>query len=318
LKYVALRVLEILRSRSGYVSGSEIAKELGLSRSTINKIVNELRRVGYVIETHPRLGYRLLDVDDLSLAPQYPPIVEGRRISIHYLERCGSTQDVADSLAREGAPEGTIVVAEELTNARGRLSRKWFAPRGGLWLTVVLRPRFVEYLHALSLAVGVAISKALESLLGVETRLKWPNDVLLNGRKLGGVLIEARAEADRVDYVLVGIGINVNNDLPPEVERVATTLSKELGRRVPRVPLLRAVIRSLFDEYDRILRGRVSDVVRDWKERSATIGRRVRVRLVDGSVIEGSAVDVDSVGRLVVESQGVRHVVDAGDVEHVG
>ncbi|NPA97163.1 MAG: biotin--[acetyl-CoA-carboxylase] ligase [Crenarchaeota archaeon] len=317
MKYLALEVLKLLKSSSGYVSGSEIARKLGLSRSTVNKVINELKRLGYVIETHPRLGYKLLDLDDLSLSPLYPPSVNGRRISIHYMERCSSTQDVADTLAREGAEEGTVVVAEELSSARGRLGRKWVAPRGGLWMTIVLRPSRVECLHSLSIAMGVAVARGIELIAGVEPKLKWPNDLVIDGRKLGGILIEARAEADRLLYALVGIGINVNNEIPPELQGFAVSLREVLGKRVPRVPLLRSVVTHLFEEYDKLLSGHASEVVKEWKQLSYTLGKHVRVKLVDGSVVEGVAIDVDRLGRLIIDSEGRRIVIDSGDVEHL-
>jgi len=317
LKYIALEVLKLLRSSGSYVSGSEIAKKLGLSRSTVNKVINELKKLGYIIDAHPRLGYRLLDLDDLSLSPLYPPSVTGRKISIHYMERCSSTQDIADALAREGADEGTVVVAEELTSARGRLGRKWLAPRGGLWLTLVLRPSRVEHLHALSIAIGVAVAKSIEIMTGIKPQLKWPNDLVLSGRKLGGILVEARAEADRILYALVGIGINVNNEIPPELSGLAISLREALGKHIPRVPLLRSIVTHVFEEYDKLLEGKSSEVIHEWKNLSCTLGRPVRVRLVDGGTVEGLAVDIDRYGRLVLDSSGRRIVIDCGDVEHL-
>ncbi len=310
-------VLEMLRRSSGYVSGSEMARALGVSRSTINKAISSLRKLGYVIETHPKLGYRLLELDDLSLAPLYPPHVEGAKISIHYLSKCSSTQDVAEALAKEGADEGTVVVAEEQLSGRGRLRRTWYSPRGGLWYTVILRPQNVKYLHLLSLAVGVAISKAIEDITGIVPKLKWPNDLVINDRKLSGILIEARAEADRILYVLAGVGVNVNNDIPTEVREIAVSLKEVLGRNVPRVPLLRASITRIFDEYRKVIRGSVSSVIEEWKSRSCTIGRKVRVKLIDGSVIEGYARDLDRVGRLLVDDGSKIIAIDAGDVEHL-
>lgn len=313
------KLLEILASTNNYVPGPRIASMLGISRSMVNRLIEDLRSRGFLIESHPRRGYRLLIADDLRLASTYVCSVGVKlRYSLHYVDVCESTQDIADALASQGASEGVVVVAEEMTRGRGRLGRRWIASRGGLWFTVILRPMVVEKLQLLTLALGVAVVEALEQLIGVKPGLKWPNDVVYDDRKLAGILVEAKAEADVIKYVLAGIGLNVNNDLPDELRKEAISLKEIMGVPVPRIPVLRSIL-SCIDRYYRLLLEKQYDVILDkWRRYSVTIGRRVRVYMVGGGVVEGVAEDVAKDGSLVVRlDNGVRKRVYAGDVVHL-
>jgi len=309
----------LLRAGGDFVSGAEIANAVGVSRPTIHRVVEELRGRGYLIESHPRRGYRLVLEDDLSTANYYikslvtdTPI----RYSVHYVEKCRSTQDVAEALAREGAGEGLVVVAEEMSGGRGRLGRKWVAGKGGLWFTILLKPPTVEGLQLISLGAGVAVAEALRELHGVEATLKWPNDVLVDDKKLCGILVEGRMEADRVHYVLVGVGINVNNDIPEELRDTAVSLKELLGVLVPRVPLLAATLVKFAGIYALLRQGRHGEVLLRWKKLSSTLGRNIRV-ITHDEVIEGKAIDVGIDGSLVVEVRGTLRKVYAGDVIHL-
>ncbi len=309
----------LLRAGGDFVSGAEIANAVGVSRPTVHRVVEELRGRGYLIESHPRRGYRLVLEDDLSTANYYikslltnTPI----RYSVHYVEKCRSTQDIAEALAREGAEEGLVVVAEEMSGGRGRLGRRWAASRGGLWFTILLRPPTVEGLQLISLGAGVAVAEALRELHGVEVALKWPNDVLVDSRKLCGILVEGRMEADRIHYVLVGIGINVNNDIPEDLRGSAVSLKELLEALVPRVPLLAAVLVKFAGIYALLRQGECEEVLLRWKRLSSTLGKDVRVVMHD-EVIEGKAIDVDVDGSLMVEVHGTLRKVYAGDVIHL-
>jgi len=257
------------------------------------------------------------ELDSLASATRYVArIGTSLTFRVHYLESCTSTQDVAASLAEAGAPEGTLVLAEEQTAGRGRMGRNWASPRGGLWLTLVLRPGEASLLGPLSLSAGVAVARALGEVCGVDARLKWPNDVLVSGRKVAGVLVEGSAEARALRYALVGIGINVNNDLPPELRATAVSLREVVGRRVPRVPLLLSLLKHLDRLYSHLRLGGAQPVLKEWARLSSTIGARVRVITRDGAV-EGVAVGLDERGGLVVEVGGSRLVFYAGEVVHL-
>jgi len=315
---IAAKVLKELLKVNDYVSGSELAARLGTSKPSLHRAIEYLRRIGYVIESHPRRGYRLILTDDLAEAGAYLKDLSTRvRFSVHYIKSCTSTQDVAEALAREGASEGTVVIAESMTFGRGRLGRKWLAGEGGLWLTVLLRPPALVNLQLLSLCAGVAVAKAVADLYGIRAELKWPNDVIVDDRKLCGILAEGRAEADRVHYVLVGIGINVNNDLPEYLKATAVALKELIGHPVPRIPLLRAVLKNFDLGYELLIGGESAKVVGLWKKYSSTLGKYVRVVTPEG-IIEGYAADVAADGALMVDvGRGRREVIYSGDVVHL-
>lgn len=315
-------MLRVLRSRWGeYVSCRELAEVLEVSKALVSRAVTALRRRGMPIAVDRRRGYLLVLEDDLSKVRSYIQVLEAvssMRYEVVFYERCGrSSQDIAAEIARSGGVEGTVVLCESMEGGRGRLGRSWYAPSGGLWFTVVLRPRRIPMLHLLSLCAGIAVAEAINELLDVEVRLKWPNDVVYRGKKLCGILVEAEAEADVVKFVLVGIGINVNNELPKELREKAIALRDIVGMSIPRVPLLLAVLAKLANLYRDLAVGRYDDIISKWKALSDTLGKLVEVHMVGGGVVRGRAVDVDSYGRLVVVRDGERVVVDAGDVVHL-
>ncbi|MEM1691470.1 MAG: biotin--[acetyl-CoA-carboxylase] ligase [Thermofilaceae archaeon] len=302
----------------GFVSGEKLARALRVSRATVSRLARRLVEEGYPVEAHPKLGYRLVASDDLSAAARYVGALKASlSFTLCYLESCSSTQEVAAALAEAGAGEGTVVVAEEQTAGRGRLGRSWVSPRGGLWFTVLLRPESLRLSHLLSLTAGVAVARSLRELFGVDAGLKWPNDVLVEGRKVAGILVEGSVEADRIRYALLGVGINVNNDLPPELRGSASSLKEFTGRPLPRVPLLLKVLKELDRAYSSLRSGAVESVLGEWRRLSVTLGKRVKVLSSDG-VFEGVALDIDEWGGLLVESRdGGQRVFYAGDIVHL-
>ncbi len=231
------------------------------------------------------------------------------------LKRTGSTMDVARRLATEGTPEWTVVVAEEQTGGRGRLWRRWASPRGGLWLSIVLRPKFPpSKIPLVGLAASLALVKAIRKKLGVRTGLKWPNDVLLNGRKLAGILSEAFQE-DGKWVVILGIGVNTNvrlADLPEEVRCRAAALIDVLGRPVDNWELLRELIRELRKAYRLILEDpRI--LAQEWNANSVITGLHVKVATLRGEV-EGVALGVDEAGRLILQVKDREIRISQGEV----
>ncbi|MHC1579031.1 MAG: biotin--[acetyl-CoA-carboxylase] ligase, partial [Dehalococcoidia bacterium] len=200
------QILKILRERSDYVSGETLSSQFGTSRVSIWKHIRSLKKDGYVIEASPR-GYRLVSSPDLLLPYEFP----GLEQRIHYFPELGSTMDAARELAKKGAAEGTIVIAEAQTRGRGRLNREWLSPAGGIYFTIILRPRISPaYAPRINLMASVAVAATIKKLFGLKVGLKWPNDVLIEGRKVCGILAEMDAEMDVVNFVNAGIGINAN------------------------------------------------------------------------------------------------------------
>src|SRR6266700_3606798 len=225
------QILSALRANSDGVSGAELAEQLGVSRAAIWARIEELRKLGYEIEASPHLGYRLLSVPDVlhadDLLSSLKTKVIGRDIRV--FEETTSTNDVVERLARDGVKEGVVVFAESQTKGRGRLGRKWMSPaRRGLWFSILLRPDLrPQETTQLTVASATALRRAIQAHTGLKPEIKWPNDLLVCGKKVAGILTELHGELDHVKYVIVGIGVNVNlspGDFPPEVRKAATSI----------------------------------------------------------------------------------------------
>lgn len=247
---VKAEILKVLRSESSYLSGAQLAAYLSISRTALWKHLKKLRELGYRIEASPRRGYKLLFSPDklysFEVASRLSTEIMGEEVFAY--DAVSSTQDVARQLASKGAPEGTLVLAEQQMTGRGRLGRSWFSPSGGLWFSLVLRPKEFSLL-LLPLVAGAAFLLTVEEKLQVPASLKWPNDVLINNRKVAGVLAEGERELDVVHFVILGLGINVNNRPPDEVVYPATSLSKELGRQINRAELLTFFLKKFEELY---------------------------------------------------------------------
>jgi BirA family biotin operon repressor/biotin-[acetyl-CoA-carboxylase] ligase len=236
----------------------------------------------------------------------------GRRLL--YLTSTGSTMDDARREAEAGAPDGTIVLAEEQTKGRGRFDRAWVSPAGqNLYQTIIIRPS-VDRLRSLSIVSPLAVALAVEDTTGLEPRIKWPNDVLIGGRKLSGILIESESTGERVEYALIGPGINVNFnvDQSPEIAQIATSLKRELGRVTSREDLLASFLNHFEQLYEEAPKG--DAVFEQWRSRLDTLGREVRVTFRE-QIYEGLAEDVDWDGNLILrEPDGTRRTIEAGEV----
>ena len=346
-------ILKVLRGSGDYVSGEVLSKELGISRVSIWKHIRSLKEDGYIIEASSK-GYRLVSSPDLLLPCEFPDW-EGK---IHYFREIASTMDVARELAKRGAEAGTIVVAESQSRGRGRLRREWLSPKGGIYFTVILRPEISPiYAPMINLMASVAVASAIRRLLGLRAELKWPNDVLIQGRKVCGILAEMDAEVDAVNFVNVGIGINANSFIS---QFGATSLKSELGKEISRKEIFRSVVeeilRGVYPEQDSsvaepVLSGEIlplhgvypeqdssvaslpqndtrrrvqqqallgkADLLEEWKSLSATLNKEVRIVSL-GEEIVGQAIDIDANGALIVKGEdGSLRTVIAGDCIHL-
>ena len=315
------RVLELLKAGGEFLSGEEIGRRLAISRSAVWKHVRELKGAGYGIVSSPRKGYGLRAVANLPLAAEVTPHLKtltlGRRIEYH--DQLDSTNRAAGELARQGAAEGAVVVADAQTAGRGRMGRRWESPAGeNLYFSVLLTPD-VEPARVpqLALVAAVAVHEGLaECCPEITAQIKWPNDILVDGRKVAGILCEASLEADRVHRVVLGIGINVNGrGVPRELRATATTLRIEGGREVSRPALLGAVLNHLEARYEGWLReGSLSGLLVFFERHSALNGRLVAAENRSG-VVRGTARGVAPTGELVIETPdgALLHLL-AGDV----
>jgi BirA family biotin operon repressor/biotin-[acetyl-CoA-carboxylase] ligase len=302
------------------VSGEAISDKLGLTRAAVWKHVEALRGQGYRIDAVATRGYRLVAVPDRLRALELRPLLNTHDIGqvLHCFESIGSTSDHAKALADDGAGHGEVVVAEAQTGGRGRRGRSWvMAPGRNAAFSVVLRPAGLPTSRApeLTLVASLAICDALRRA-GVDAGIKWPNDILVKGRKIAGILTELAAEPDEVHWVVVGVGVNVNalaQDFPPELREQATSLLIERGQPAPRALFLAACLSLLEEWYDRHAEEGFEPIREAWKERSVTLGREVLVQL-DGREVEGRAEDLDATGALLVRTPAGLERITSGDV----
>jgi BirA family biotin operon repressor/biotin-[acetyl-CoA-carboxylase] ligase len=304
------------------VAGTELSQRLGISRAAVWARIEELRKLGYEIEASPHHGYRLMSWPDLLHADDLrsalgKSVTIGRDIRV--FEETTSTNDVIEKLARDNVAEGAVVFAESQTKGRGRLGRKWVSPlKKGLWLSVLLRPAMrPAQVTRLTVASATALARALRKHTGIRPQIKWPNDILIGGKKLAGILTELNAEVDKVRYVILGMGINVNHaltDFPPELRKLATSVRIEKGETQDRARLAVQILQELEVDYRRIQEGKFEAVADEWEEQCATLGQPVVIHVGDRTV-RGTAESLDQDGALLLRTQhGHLERIIGGDV----
>jgi BirA family biotin operon repressor/biotin-[acetyl-CoA-carboxylase] ligase len=288
------KILELFRSMPDVVSGETLSTALGISRVSVWKHIQKLQECGYEIEASPR-GYQLLMSPDTPFPWEFPE----REGLIHYFPEISSTMDIARDMARKGASHFSVVIAGRQTCGRGRLRRIWLSNEGGLYFTLILRPDMpLQWCSRVNFAASLALCRVIRKLTGLNAAVKWPNDMLIDGRKLSGMLSEMEAVAEMVSFITIGIGINVNND-PTAVEPAACSLVQLLGKPVSR----KEILSRFLDELQTYLDG--SDVnlecaVSEWKQLTCTLGRNVSV-ITPQETSTGLALDIDPSGALILK-----------------
>jgi BirA family biotin operon repressor/biotin-[acetyl-CoA-carboxylase] ligase len=321
-----LEYLSALRSAgpTGYVSGQFLAKRAGISRSAVWKQVIRLRSYGYGITSVRGQGYKLVSETEFpvpwELKARLRTSVIGR--TIIYLKTTNSTQSTAISIAgTEPDPNGTVVIAELQKGGRGRLNRKWVSPLGGLWFSVVLKPKIpTASITLLPFVTALAVRDAIAVSTGLEARLKWPNDVMISGRKVAGILLDISAEADSVNYAVIGVGINVNVDAADISARISgsqeiTSIKNELGHDANRLKIIQVALERLEAHLQDLYKKGSSEIIATWKKQAGMLGRHVSI-IQDGKTLcEGVASDVDIDGSLVIATgSGDKIRIASGDV----
>ena len=317
------KILNILRhSRDFYVSGEELCKHAGISRAAIWKHVETLRQTGYEIEAVPHLGYKLISAPDALIPSEIKwklrTKIFGREI-ISY-KKVDSTNDIAYHLAEKGVKEGTVILAEEQSGGKGRHGRQWASPsRGGIYMSCILRPGIApNEISRITLLAAVAVARAVREISSLDVSIKWPNDIMFDGKKLCGILTEMKAEQDRVDFIILGIGINVNTPAK-QLPKGASSIRDELRRRgikgaVLRADLTKNVLEKLEECYNLLGRKGFEPIIESWKSLSAMLGSRVKV-VLPNRTFEGLAHDINTDGALIVRlDSGVLENVSSGDV----
>lgn len=321
-----MNLLEALKAAEGsYVSGPELAERLKLSRTAIWKQIQSLKALGYDIETHPRLGYRLDSAPDILVPAEVLPHLTTRWLgrNYHHHHTLGSTNDEAMQLAARGAPHGTVVIAEVQTAGKGRLQRQWVSPpNAGIYMTVIFRDaRPLQDAFQPSAIIALAVVRTLELHCGLRAAIKWPNDVLLNGKKISGILSEMQSDQDITRFIVVGVGVNVNHgieDFSGPFRYPATSAAMELGRRVGRRDFLLRFLSVMEEIYDRVSAEGFGSILPEIEAASAVLGRTVTIARGARGDITGKAVRFTPEGALVLQTEdGAEETIWVGDVLRV-
>lgn len=309
----------LIQHKDEFVSGQQISEQLGISRTAVWKHIRVLKQRGYVIESYTKKGYCLREAPELlseqAIEEGLSTKVVGRHIV--YRECVDSTNNVAKKLADEGAPEGTIVVAEEQTGGRGRINRLFLSPFAkGVWFSLILRPNIPPMeVSKMTLLAAVAVARAIRHHGLTDCGIKWPNDILVKGRKMVGILTELNGSAEKVNYIIMGIGVNTGitaEDLSKDLQPIVTSFARE-GVRVSRLALLETLLKEIEGLYQTVCRDGFAPVLAEWRALSCMLGQDVTVTSID-KTFSGKAVDIDENGNLLVATPEGVEVVMAGDI----
>ncbi|WP_240688920.1 biotin--[acetyl-CoA-carboxylase] ligase [Ammoniphilus sp. YIM 78166] len=315
------QILRMFKEAKGeFLSGESLSQALQCSRTAIWKHIEELRVEGYQFEAVRRSGYRLVAVPDIPYPEEVMSGLDTRILGkvVHFFPTIDSTQHRAHALAKEGAPEGTVVIADEQVGGKGRLGRVWHSPPStGISMSLLLRPKLeLHRCPQLTLLAAVALVEAIRQETGLPVTIKWPNDILLNGKKICGILTELNAESDCINYLIIGMGINVNTpSFPEEIGQIATSLMLEKGEPVKRVKLIQNILGKLEDLYAQYLEEGFAPIKARWESHAISIGKRVIIRQLSGTMV-GMALGIDDDGVLLVQKDdGSLEKVYSADIE---
>lgn len=308
------------KNQDSHLSTREIADKLGVHPYVVYQAIKELRRWDFKIASEKGKGYKLLKSPHFLLPGEIKKNLKTKVLGKKVLSyrTLGSTNQLAFRLAESGVGEGALIVADEQTKGKGRMDRSWFSPPSlGLWLSLILRPEIPPFkAPGLSICAGLALAQTIKTLTGLDAKIKWPNDCLINGRKVGGILLELSAELDRTNFVIAGIGVNVNHlceDFPKKLSSVATSIRMEWGKEISRMSLLASFLENFESIYLDFKKSGLAPKRQLIKRFSSLLGRKVAVKF-GKERIEGVAEDIDDNGSLVIRTRREKRMVRAGEV----
>lgn len=318
------KILEILHEDLGnYISVDNLLENTGISEKQLKDYLSSLEMEGYPIEYSQGKGYRIIKTPSLLLPYEIQKGLQTKYVGqkIYYYKQVKSTNEVAKELAEEGAPEGTIIIAESQSSGRGRWGKKWISPKGGVWMTIILRPDIEPARAAqLTLVTGVAVARTLQGECGLDVGIKWPNDILIGDKKVCGILTEANAIQDSLEYVVVGVGIDLNVDVnlfPPDLREGATSLKLELEREIPGAKLVQRFLENFEQLYNQFREEGFIEILKEWRKLSSTIGSYVEVHK-KGRIVQGEAVGINREGALILElDDGNLRKIISGECIHI-
>ena len=313
-------ILRLLRSADGYISGQELCNRFGVSRTDVWKAINQLKEAGYEIEAQQNKGYRLMAAPDLMTEAEIKSLMHTEWVAkeVLYFDTIDSTNTKAQELAEKGYPSGTLVVADKQESGKGRRGRSWVSPSGtGIFMTLMIKPDInPNNASMLTLVAALAVAKAITSVTGEEAMIKWPNDIVVNSKKVCGILTEMNAQFDYINHIVVGIGINVHNEsFPEEISQMASSLMIEAGgKRFHRAQIIAETMSYFEQYYDTFLKTQdLSALVREYDE--LLVNRNKSVRVLDPKEpFDGKAMGITPKGELIVDTWESRKLVSSGEV----
>jgi len=309
------KILEILEEKGDYVSGEEISKEIGISRAAVWKHIKKLRELGYEIESKTKEGYKLIKSPEKQIEFELERLLDTKIIAkkILFFEEVDSTNNMAKKIALE-ENEGTVVISEMQTSGRGRRGRGWYSPKGGIYVSFILKPNVSpEIASQLTLVSSLALVETLNAMdNNLNAKIKWPNDVLISGKKISGILTELSSDMEKINYIVVGVGINLNTEKEILPEN-GTSLKIEMKEEVS----IKLFLKSFLEHYDLIyqeyLNGDIDQIIERWKNNSDTLGKKVKIIGIN-ETYEGLAKDIDENGALILKTKEKEIKVYSGDV----
>lgn len=313
-------ILRLLRSADGYISGQELCNRFGVSRTAVWKAINQLKEAGYEIEAQQNKGYRLMAAPDLMTEAEIKSLMHTEWVAkeVLYFDTIDSTNTKAQELAEKGYPSGTLVVADKQESGKGRRGRSWVSPSGtGIFMTLMIKPDInPNNASMLTLVAALAVAKAITSVTSEKALIKWPNDIVINGKKVCGILTEMNAQFDYINHIVVGIGINVHNEsFPEEISQMASSLMIEAGgKRFHRAQIIAETMSYFEQYYDTFLKTQdLSALVREYDE--LLVNRNKSVRVLDPKEpFDGKAMGITPKGELIVDTWESRKLVSSGEV----
>jgi len=322
-----IKVLSFLKSHNTeYLSGQDLSDVLKISRVAVWKHIKKIRELGYTIESKQKLGYRLELGTDMLLPWE---IMSGLKTKIfgkqaYYFDSIDSTQNQAMKMASDQTNNGTIIIAEKQTSGKGRLGRKWISPKGGIWFSVILRPKFdISVITLFPIASALALANAIENTMGIKTELKWPNDITIKGKKVAGMLVDASIESNKIENLILGVGINFSVEVK-QIEKIlkdtpnfygVASLSEQ-NKSVKPILLVQSFLIELEQMYDLLNSGDIKKIIRDWTKKSSTIGQNIEIDTENGK-IKGKAIKIDDDGALVISDNNKNMRITSGDIMHL-
>ena len=322
-----LKVLRFLKIHNAeYLSGQDLSDVLRISRVAIWKQIKKIQALGYTVESKQKEGYKLTKNSELLLPWE---IVSGLETKVlgqqaYYFDSVDSTQNQALKMVNESKKEGIIIIAEKQTGGRGRLGRKWISPKGGIWFSIILHPKFdISNITLFPIASSLALSIAIQKICKITTELKWPNDLTIKGKKLAGMLIDASFESNKIENLVLGVGINFNvnvKEIEKELKKTpnfygVTSLNDQKNKNI-QIELIQSFLLELEKVYEELNKNQIKKIITEWTKRSSTIGKQVEMNTLNGK-ISGKAIKIDEDGGLIIKDEEKTNKVFAGDIVYL-